>query len=474
MATPILQTAAGKQALASLPAQQQQRARNALAVPQAQRTAQQKAAVQALFAARNSIQAPKPAGGVAGPRPGGAPAGGRPGGGAPAAGGGANWYQDFLSGGSYAPIVNDPNKLSQVLAKGGYTGSLDEQLRAAMLGSAFAGVEQWQQNQAGNTSLAEGNPSLQNVSFALDQNQLNRVVGQIQDDLMRGRDPAATMQGRNEYVAPWAQGVWDNLVGEDVYGQLQDVSSRGSGLAFDLGPLSSPGINLTDPSKPLFDPTSNPYSLLGMTGGGQGERSFLSTLSAEEFMNQYLPAYRSYYNRGAGEAAPFAGMMFGQLSENPDWNVPGAPNWVENGTPYREPHPVRDSGGYARWSAYGQPGNFTADDPFAYGGVNHAGSSYNPFLNTGSADPRTAFGQGILSGAVLPQHLAPFGSSWQDDAYEDLLLSEFGRVGTAAFLQDPSIWFQGPNEGFAPGDIGAEAFARLAALAGLGAAGGEV
>jgi hypothetical protein len=46
-------------------------------------------------------------------------------------------------------------------------------------------------------------------------------------------------------------------------------------------------------------------------------------------------------------------------------------------------------------------------------------------------------------------------------------------VGTAAFLQDPSIWFQGPNEGFAPGDIGAEAFARLAALAGL-AQGGEV
>jgi hypothetical protein len=74
---------------------------------------------------------------------------------------------------------------------------------------------------------------------------------------------------------------------------------------------------------------------------------------------------------------------------------------------------------------------------------------------------------------VLPQHLAPFGSSWQDDAYEDLLLSEFGRVGTAAFLQDPSIWFQGPNEGFAPGDIGAEAFARLAALAGLGVGGGE-
>lgn len=391
-----------------------------------------------------------------------------------------DWLSKIKEGGSYESLLSDPQKLEKYLALAGYQGSLDEMLREAVLHTTFGGVNQWRENLSGDRNLVESDKRLQNVSMGVDLHSLRRILGQIQEELMRGRDPSQLMQGRDEFVPDWATSSFDKLVtGGNILDQIKAASERKSGLNWSLDLLSSPEINLLDPSKPLFDPRTNPTSLNPLTGGGQGERSFYSTLSAQEFMENILPIARSYLNRGAGEAAPFSGLTFGSMTANPNWNTVGS-NWVAEGTPMYEPHPIRESDLYNRWTAWGQPGNSgLPDNPYEYEGIRSslAGRSgqaiYNPFTNTGTFDYQgggpSLIGS-ILSGQTQPSHFAGQPQDW--NSLQDLILSLFGRNGAAAFLQDPSIHFTGPWEPYHPNNMDPLAIQRMLEILSYGGGGG--
>lgn len=391
-------------------------------------------------------------GGTRPPGAAGGPAGGLPGstgrfGGAAQGSLTAGGLKDYLAAGrSYEPILNDPALLQATLGLGGYSGSLDEMLQQALLGSSFGAVDRWRINQTGE---GEQNPSTESSSYALDMNELQRIVGSIQRDLRLGRPAGQLAQQRGQFVPDWAPETFGQIVGsEGILDKLRQAQKDKTGLGFDLSYLASPGINLSDPTQLLFDPRSNPQSLLGATGGGAGERGFLSTLGAQEFMTQILPKLRAAFNQGAGEQNPYGGMLTLGSYNDMTGEIGG---------------PMRAADSYKRWTAYGQPGN----DMDAYDGVESG--AYNPFTGAYNYAQRPGpFGllpNQIMSGQVRPEHFFPFEPSWAPN--QDLLLTLLGRGVTAGFLQDPSIWFSGPYAPYAPGQIGEDAYARLLAAAGL-------
>jgi hypothetical protein len=351
---------------------------------------------------------------------------------------------EYLKAGrTLAPIYDDPKLLEQTLGLGGFSGSLDEMLKQALLGSAFGAVDRWRVNLGGGTQT----PGTESSSFALDMHELRRIIGGIQEDLTAGRTPRGA--SRQQFVPDWAPGVFDKLVGggegsaAGILSQLKERSARSSSLDFDMSYLSSPGINLTDPTKPLFAEGSHPASLWGGTGGQAGEESFMRTLSAQEYMEQILPIMRQAFHQEAGAPNPYGGApMFG----------------IQGGSP------MTQTDAYKRWTAYGQPSSGEK-----YRGVESG--AYNPFTGGYQYSPMGGGQPGIgmlmdriMSGEVRPEHFFPFQPTWAPQ--QDWLADILGRGTTAGFLQDPSVWFAGPYAPYAPGQLSPDALARLRAAAG--------
>ena len=95
-------------------------------------------------------------------------------------------------------------------------------------------------------------------------------------------------------------------------------SSRRQNVPFDLELFMSPGLNLTDPSKPLFGEGEAPLSLLPFGSLQAGERAFLRGLTAEEVMTQLRPLQYRYSHRPAGAPVPEGmegGLTFGSPAD---------------------------------------------------------------------------------------------------------------------------------------------------------------
>lgn len=356
-------------------------------------------------------------------------------------------------------IIGNPEALGWVLSQGGITGAtLDEQLQNAMLGSGFSGVDQWRRNLTGDTVQEGGADAYaNNVGFAMDQNQLNRIVGEIMATI---RDPqglqalqgtwqqrlGGTGEGGYQGVPDWAPASFASATGggTDLLGQLQSRAAEGGGLRFNLGALSSPGINLYDPSQPLFGPETHPSSLIGLTGMGAGEEAYLRGLSAAEFLSGPGAYADAYYNRAAGSPAPGPSPMFGAYDEATG-QVGGA---------------MRSDPTYQRWTAYGQPGN----DVEAYQGIRDTfGNVYNPFTGGGNIGNSPGYlGDFIATGRLRPEYLAGSPSSFPDD----IIRSAFGAVGGAAYGYPQLYWGGSPWEQFAPWNIDPQVLQRLLATAG--------
>jgi hypothetical protein len=291
---------------------------------------------------------------------------------------------------------------------------------------SFAGAQQYRLNRSGSNAEVAGNPALHSVSMqdaTMDEPTKIMLINRIIETMAEGGPQAAQALIKSwEDIAPdWAQGTADKL--------------HEGGTRFTTELFGSPEVQWDDPTQPLFGQGSHPDSLMGLTGFGAGEEAFYRNFSAQQLMEEVFPQFSQYYHREAGSEAPFPGLMFGQISENPNWNVPGAENWVTSGVPYRDPHPIRDSLAYNIWSKYGMPGDYTMNGNVR--GPN--GSWYNPLSQEGSPGTgMTPFGAGMLDGSILPQHLAGGATDWS--AHSDLALSEFGNIGASVFLDDPSIY----------------------------------
>jgi hypothetical protein len=319
------------------------------------------------------------------------------------------------------------------------TASLAEALRELELPFMFAGREQWVRNLArSGDEVVE--PALRNVSMespVSDPNALRLLLGRARQAVSNGRDLAGDVSMWKSLVPEWAERVRDELSAQ--------------GVPFSIELLSSPEINLHDPSKPLFAAGANPSSLAGLGANQAGESAFLRSLSAEELLTQVWPLYWQYHHRAAGAPVPpgfEAGLTFGSSVQRPD------------GTFVRSP--VMETDAYKRWAALGFPG-----DPTQNGVVRGAhGSSYNPLLGTG--EPGRGIGAlatSLVSGQLRPEHLAPFASDWGPN--RDLVISTLGIIGAAAFLQDPSVYFSGPREQYDPAHLDEATKARMLALMGV-------
>lgn len=390
---------------------------------------------------------------------GGAPSGGHPAGvpsGAPAG--------VFRPSGSFENLVDiqkNPEAVDWLLQQVGIPGATaDERLQNAMLGSSFSGIDQWRRNLTGQTVQEGGADSYaNNVGFSLDMNQLNRVLGEITAAWQDGSHGGlaglrntwqqrlhGTGEGGYQGVPDWAPGAFQSATGggTDILGQLGSRAAEGGGLRFNLAALSSPGINLYDPSKPLFGPDTHPSSLIGMTGMGAGEEAYYRGLSAAEFLQGPGAYGDAYYNRAPGSPAPGPSPMFGAYDERTG-QVGGA---------------IRQDPTYQRWTAYGQPGN----DYDAYQGIEGSyGTMYNPFTGGGSVgNPPTPLGEAIGSGHLQPGHLAGSPSTFPDD----LIRSAFGAVGGAAYGYPQLYWGGSPWEQFAPWNLDEATLRRLMEAAG--------
>ena len=227
--------------------------------------------------------------------------------------------------------------------------TLTAALNAEELPFQFAGLEQWRQNLGNNNANVAQNPYLQNASMVglSDPQSLALFFGGLMQPWGSGmKSPndayantaaiRAMLAKRQALVPSWAP---------DVASQLRE-----QGLPYmPVSLLGDPGINLNDPSKPLFAGNANPTSLFGLTQGQQGERAALRSLSAPELMLQYAKPYMDYYNRPAGSPVPDylqAGLTMG----SPVWQ--GGNNYLMS--------PTMETPGYNRWSAYGMPGDPTS------------------------------------------------------------------------------------------------------------------
>jgi hypothetical protein len=292
--------------------------------------------------------------------------------------------------------------------------TLKDALQEIELPFMFAGREQFVENQ--QRGAAGIDPKLRNVTMESpvhEQNALNLLLGRAQDAVAKGKSLAADFAYWQTLVPDWAPKVRDQL--------------EAQGIPFSVELLASPGINLTDPSKPLFDRGAHPASLsqLGVDQGG--EQAFLRSLSAEELMTQIWPLYYQYYHRPAGAPVPKgfeAGLTFGSGVLGPDGTLTHSP--------------IMDTDVYKRWAAYAQPGTDGGgwiDDPLT-------GIKWNPLTGEyqvyNSHAPKQAMFQAVASGQITAGQFASLTTS-------DLALNLLGsRVGAAAALHDPSYYFAGP------------------------------
>lgn len=336
---------------------------------------------------------------------------------------------------------DDAGRLALLQQAGLATGAatLQEALAELELPFMFAGREQWVQN-LGRPDGAEGiDPRLENVtmeSVLTEPNALNLLLGRAQDAVENGRSMADDVTYWQSLVPEWAPGVRDRLAAQ--------------GIPFSVELLSSPELNLTDPSKPLFGPNDSPKSLFGLGVDQAGERSFLRSLSAEELMTQVWPLYYQYYHRPAGSPPP-AGFEAGLTFGSP---VQGA-----NGTFIRSP--IMSTDVYQRWAAYNQPGTpgggLVNDDSL--------GLHWDPLGGNVTYSPPTMPGPAQRRGMLEAVRTGQLTASQFAGPWSDMLLSLLGsRAAAAAISGDAGLYFAGPIAAFAPDRLGADTTARFETL----------
>lgn len=416
-------------------------------------------------------------------------------------------------------IIADPTRLAAALSAAGISGgSLEEQLRNAMLGYSFAGVNQYRSNLSGDFGIVQNDPSLQNVGLDTDINSLRRIVGEIAGAFQEG-DPAkvqASWAKRLGGVPQWAPNVYGDIGSQDTHSSLLGSKSTGSSGTggWTLEQLASPDINLFDPSQPLFGPDAHPQSLQQLTGYGAGEEAFYRGLSAEEFLRGIQPLYNQYYNRAPGAPPPNAGLMFGV-----DPGMGSAAPFDEGYAPAYWDHPIRSPrwqyaltedptrGGanrfgiaapgyaadvygsgldalspaerlYGRWSALGMPGDYTMNGTLDLSTPwgDRAGS-FSPMTGQGSYSfgGRLGMLNDWIDGTIPPGYLGAFegfAGGWGDMSVADIMewnpaAAFAGYPGMAAALGRPDIYWSMPWAApFGPGGelVSQEAYDRLLAV----------
>lgn len=275
------------------------------------------------------------------------------------------------------------------------------------LGFQFAGAAQYVMNQMRGgpkaaTAVME-NPIYQNASMVglWDPSAMGLFLGGLGELLAKkGKGSAASLvAGREELVPAWAAGVQAALQAQGVpelpVSLIADPSIMRPRLD-DEGRMV--GVDMPDPSKPLFGPGSRPTSLSGFGSLQAGEASFLRSLSAEELLRYLAPLDWAYYHREAGAPAPSgfeAGLTFGSpvyhhqgytpdgasigaYERSPVQGLYGGPQQIGAGvleaqglggqTTIEQLATGLGGGLYNRWTAYGYPGDYSSTqqfDPYA-------------------------------------------------------------------------------------------------------------
>jgi hypothetical protein len=312
-------------------------------------------------------------------------------------------------------------------------GTLEEALQELELPFMFAGREQWVRNLT-STDGAAADSRLWNVSMQSpleDESSLRILLGRA----AWATDERGTMADDVAYweslVPDWAPDVRDQLAAD--------------GYPFSLELLASPEVQF-DRSKPLFQKGSNPSSLFGLGVLQSGESAFLRSMGADQVLLELWPLYYRYHHRAAGAPVPDdlkAGLTFGTvIQESCDEETA---NGCIDGIRYRR-SAVMDTFAYGAWSAYGMPG--VIDGPAGNGFIldDLTGWAYNP--TTG--DFKKVLDVDSPHSRWLDELMNRLQPGYFNMAWEDVVLNGVPRISAAGFLKDPSIWFSGPREAYAP------------------------
>lgn len=205
----------------------------------------------------------------------------------------------------YAPQTEAGKLLYLNMAYGGSWLSVEQAIDDLELPFEFASIAQSNANYGGNFAEVESNCALQNVipTDHTDPEKFERfVITRAESALANGPEGKAALQG---YLATWRSFVPD-------WAAEVKASLEAQGIPFTGELLRSPGMNLTDPSKPLF--FSSAPSLFSLGSLHTGELTWLRSLTARQLMEQVWPFVFRYYHRGAGQPVPDdlkAGLTFG-------------------------------------------------------------------------------------------------------------------------------------------------------------------
>jgi hypothetical protein len=312
--------------------------------------------------------------------------------------------------------------------------TLEEALQELELPFMFAGREQWVRNLT-TADGAAGDSRLWNVSMQSplqDESSLRILLGRAAWAAGERGTMADDVAYWESLVPDWAPEVRDQLAAE--------------GYPFSLELLASPEVQF-DRSQPLFAKGSAPASLFGLGVLQGGENAFLRSMGADQVLLELWPLYYRYHHRAAGAPVPEgleAGLTFGTLTQE-SCDAEDA-NGCIDGVRYRR-SAVTDTYAYGAWTAYGMPGVVGDSQRNGYILDNLTGWAYNPttgdFVEVYEVDTfQSRWLDQLMSGALQPGY---FSMAW-----EDIVLNGLPRISAAGFLKDPSIWFSGPREAFAP------------------------
>ena len=332
--------------------------------------------------------------------------------------------------------------------------TLEQALHQLELPFMFAGREQWVRNLSSPEGVAD-EPRLWNVSMEnplYDEPSLRVLLGRAAWAAEERGTMADDVAYWESLVPEWAPAVRDALAAE--------------GIPFSVELLAAPEIEVRDLAKPLFGAGSAPDSLFGLGVLQSGENAFLRSMGADELMTDVWPLYYRYHHRAAGAPVPEdleAGLTFGgvvaEACTNPDPMKPE--NGCINGTRYKRT-PIMSTDSYMRWLAYGMPGVTGDGQHNGFIVDSKTGYAYNPttgeFFKVHDADGYSALWLHLLqSGQLKPEY---FITPWRDVVMDGL----GSRIASAGFLQDPSIWFAGPYEPYAPDKVPEHVLERYTAL----------
>jgi hypothetical protein len=325
--------------------------------------------------------------------------------------------------------------------------TLQAALKELELPFMFAGRQQWVMNLTSPDGAAS-DPRLWNVSMespVSDEASMRLLLGRAAWAVEQRRPMAEDVAYWKSLVPAWAPKVRDDLAAQ--------------GIPFSVELLASPEMEIYDAAKPLFPLNAHPVSLFQLGSFQTGESAFLRSLSAEELMDTVYPMYYRIHHRAAGAPVPAelaVGLDFGNVvAESCSENTA---NGCIDGIRYRH-SPLMESDPYLRWQAYGTPGvdtnGFLLDTQTGWGWNPLTGEfkSLEPPTNSWRVFRLNQF----TSGAVQPSYIA---SGWNEFVMDGLN----SPITAAGFLQDPSIWFQGVREKFAPDKLDADTKARYLAL----------